>query len=347
MFDLRHILSSVSGMNYVAENERYDGRMEYRRCGRSGLKLPEISLGFWHNFGDVDDLTVSRAIMRKAFDEGITHFDFANNYGPPPGAAERNCGEILKKDFAGYRDELILASKAGYLMWDGPYGDWGSRKYILSSLDQSLKRLQVDYVDIFYHHRPDPETPLEESMGALATAVQQGKALYVGVSNYPAEEARKALDILKGMGVPCLIHQARYSLLGRWIEDGLTDVLDEQGVGCITFSPLAQGQLTQRYLDGIPSDSRAAKPHGFLQEDQVLRHLEKVRSLNAIAQERGDTLAAMALAWTLQNPTVTSTLVGVSSVAQLEQNLAALKVSAFSDAEITQINKITRAGTHS
>lgn len=347
MFDLRRILSSVGGMNYVAGNERYDGRMEYRRCGRSGLKLPEISLGFWHNFGDVDDLTVSRAIMHKAFDEGITHFDFANNYGPPPGAAERNCGEILKKDFAAYRDELILASKAGYLMWDGPYGEWGSRKYILSSLDQSLKRLQVDYVDIFYHHRPDPETPLEESMGALATAVQQGKALYVGVSNYPAEEARKALEILKDMGVPCLIHQARYSLLDRWIEDGLTDVLDEQGVGCITFSPLAQGQLTQRYLNGIPSDSRAAKLHGFLQEDQVLRHLEKVRSLNEIAQERGDTLAAMALAWTLQNPTVTSTLVGVSSVAQLEQNLAALKVSAFSDAEITQINKITRAGTHS
>ena len=339
------ILASREGkMNetYTAAVDRYQDKMPYQRCGRSGLKLPQISLGFWHNFGDVDDQKVAAQLMYKAFDEGITHFDFANNYGPPPGAAERNCGKILKRDFAAYRDELVIASKAGYLMWDGPYGEWGSRKYMLSSLDQSLKRLQLDYVDIFYHHRPDPDTPLEESMGALATAVQQGKALYVGISNYPAAKAAEAVAILKQMGVPCLIHQARYSLLDRWIEDGLTDVLDEQGVGCITFSPLAQGMLTDRYLEGIPSDSRAGKEHGYLQTLQVEQQIEKVRQLKVIADQRGESLAAMALAWTLHNPTVTSTLIGASRVAQLEQNLQALKSAPFSAEEIAQIDRITK-----
>lgn len=328
-------------MNYAADTNRYDGRMKYTRCGRSGLKLPQISLGFWHNFGDVDDLSIAREMMHYAFDQGITHFDFANNYGPPPGSAERNCGKILRDDFKAYRDELIISSKAGYLMWDGPYGDWGSRKYILSSLDQSLKRLQLDYVDIFYHHRPDPETPLEESMGALATAYQQGKTLYVGISNYPADIAKKAIELLKEMGVPCLIHQARYSLLDRWIENGLTDVLDETGVGCITFSPLAQGQLTDRYLKGIPSDSRAGKEHGYLQTRQVEENIDKVRKLHTIAEERGQSLAAMALAWTLHNPTVTSTLIGASSVCQLKANLKALDNTNFSNEEIERINSIT------
>lgn len=270
-------------MKYVANEKRYSSSMDYNRCGKSGLKLPQISLGFWHNFGDVDDLTISRDMMHYAFDRGITHFDFANNYGPPPGSAERNCGKILKEDFSSYRDELIISSKAGYLMWGGPYGDWGSRKYILSSLDQSLKRLQLDYVDIFYHHRPDPETPIEESMGALATAYQQGKTLYVGISNYPADLAQKVISLLKEMGVPCLIHQARYSLLDRWIENGLTKVLDDNGVGCITFSPLAQGQLTDRYLQGIPNDSRAGKEHGYLQTSQVEQNIDKVRKLHSLA----------------------------------------------------------------
>ena len=314
--------------------------MPYNRCGKSGLKLPAISLGFWHNFGDVDDLTESRAMMHRAFDAGITHFDFANNYGPPAGAAERNCGEILKQDFKQYRDELIISSKAGYHMWDGPYGEWGSRKYMLSSLDQSLERLQLDYVDIFYHHRPDPDTPLEESMGALATAVQQGKALYVGISNYPADKTVEAVDILKSMGVPCLIHQARYSMFDRWIEDGLTDELLDKGVGCIAFSPLAQGLLTDRYLDGIPADSRAAKEHGFLQQGQVEAYLEKVKQLNALAEERGESLASMALAWTLHHPAVTSTLIGASSVAQLDKNLAALNSPEFSNDDIAKIDSI-------
>ena len=327
-------------MNYSADAKRYDGRMPYNRCGKSGLKLPAISLGFWHNFGDVDDLTESRAMMHRAFDAGITHFDFANNYGPPAGAAERNCGEILKQDFKQYRDELIISSKAGYHMWDGPYGEWGSRKYMLSSLDQSLERLQLDYVDIFYHHRPDPDTPLEESMGALATAVQQGKALYVGISNYPADKTVEAVEILKSMGVPCLIHQARYSMFDRWIEDGLTDELLDKGVGCIAFSPLAQGLLTDRYLDGIPADSRAAKEHGFLQQGQVEAYLEKVKQLNALAEERGESLASMALAWTLHHPAVTSTLIGASSVAQLDKNLAALNSPEFSNDDIAKIDSI-------
>lgn len=329
-------------MNYEADKDRYNGRMNYKRCGRSGLKLPEISLGFWHNFGDVDDLTESRAIMHRAFDAGITHFDFANNYGPPPGSAEKNAGEILKQDFSAHRDELIISSKAGYLMWDGPYGEWGSRKYMLSSLDQSLARLQMDYVDIFYHHRPDPDTPLEESMGALATAVNRGKALYAGISNYPAELALEAISLLKEMGTPCVIHQARYSLLDRWIEDGLTDALTDEGVGCIAFSPLAQGMLTDRYLDGIPEGSRADKEHGFLQKTQVEQQMSKIILLNKIAKQRGESLAAMALAWTLHHPAVTSTLVGASSVAQLDKNLAALNSPAFSNDELVEIDSILK-----
>lgn len=317
---------------------RYDGRMPYRRCGKSGLKLPAISLGFWHNFGDVDDLDESRRIMHRAFDLGITHFDFANNYGPPAGSAERNAGQILKEDFHAHRNELIISSKAGYLMWDGPYGEWGSRKNLLSSLDQSLERLQLDYVDIFYSHRPDPDTPLEETMGALATAVQQGKTLYVGISNYPAEMAAKAIDILAGMGVRCLIHQPRYNIFDRWIEDGLTEVLLDKGVGAIAFSPLAQGLLTGRYLDGIPTDSRAAKDHGYLQQDAVTQKIEAVKKLDAIAQQRGQSLAHMALAWILRHPAVTSALIGASSVAQLEENVRCLDHLDFSDEELQAID---------
>ena len=327
-------------MPYIPDPDRYDGRMPYRRCGASGLKLPAISLGFWHNFGDIDDLNEARSMMRRAFDLGITHFDFANNYGPPPGSAERNCGQILKEDFLTHRDELIISSKAGYLMWDGPYGEWGSRKYLLSSLDQSLARLQLDYVDIFYSHRPDPETPLEETMGALATAVQQGKALYVGISNYPADMAAEAIDILKDMGVRCLIHQPRYSMFDRWIEDGLTDCLLEKGVGCIPFSPLAQGLLTGRYLDGIPSDSRAAKDHGFLQRDAVSEKIVQIQQLAAIAEQRGQTLAHMALAWVLRHPAVTSALIGASSVKQLEENVACLNKLEFSSDELQAIDSV-------
>lgn len=329
-------------MNYTADKKRYDGRMNYVRCGKSGLKLPKISLGFWHNFGDVDDLTEAREIMCSAFDAGITHFDFANNYGPPPGTAETNAGAILKRDFKTHRDELIISSKAGYHMWDGPYGEWGSRKYLLSSLDQSLERLQMEYVDIFYHHRPDPDTPLEESMGALATAVKQGKALYAGISNYPAELAAEAISMLREMGTPCLIHQAKYSMLERWIEDGLTDVLEDKGVGCIAFSPLAQGMLTDRYLGGIPKGSRADKEHGFLQKKEVEEQVTKVNKLNEIAKQRGESLAAMALAWTLHNPAVTSTLIGASSVDQLKENLLALNSPAFSAGELAEIDGILK-----
>lgn len=323
----------------LPDPNRYDGRMPYRRCGKSGLKLPAISLGFWHNFGDVDDLNQSRSIMHRAFDLGITHFDFANNYGPPPGSAERNCGRILKEDFHAHRDELIISSKAGYDMWDGPYGEWGSRKYLLASLDQSLARLQLDYVDIFYSHRPDPDTPLEETMGALATAIQSGKALYVGISNYPADMAAEAIDILTTMGVRCLIHQPRYNMFDRWIEDGLTDVLLEKGIGCIPFSPLAQGLLTGRYLDGIPSDSRAAKDHGFLQQEVVKQQIESVKKLDTIAQQRGQSLAHMALAWILRNPAVTSALIGASSVTQLEENVRCLDNLEFSPEELAAIDQ--------
>lgn len=324
--------------HYTPENGRYDGRMPYRRCGQSGLKLPALSLGCWHNFGDVDDQTEARAILHRAFDLGITHFDFANNYGPPPGSAERNCGRILASDFARYRDELIISSKAGYLMWDGPYGEWGSRKNLLASLDQSLERLQLDYVDIFYSHRPDPETPLIETMGALATAIQQGKALYAGISNYPAKMAEEAIDILSDMGVRCLIHQPRYNLFDRWIEGGLTELLLEKGVGCIPFSPLAQGMLTSRYLDGIPGDSRAAKQHGFLKQEMVKEKIDSIQMLDTIARQRGQSLAHMALAWILRHPAVTSALIGASSVAQLEENVRCLEHLDFSDQELRAID---------
>lgn len=326
-------------MTYQPSPDRYDGRMPYRRCGASGLKLPAISLGFWHNFGDVDDLKEARRIMHRAFDLGITHFDFANNYGPPAGTAETNAGKILKEDFHAHRDELIISSKAGYHMWEGPYGEWGSRKYLLSSLDQSLNRLQLDYVDIFYSHRPDPETPLEETMGALATAVQSGKALYAGISNYPAEMASDAIDILKDMGVRCLIHQPRYNIFDRWIEDGLTDVLLEKGVGCIPFSPLAQGLLTGRYLDGIPANSRAEKDHGFLQKSAVEEKINQVRALQFIADQRGQSLAHMALAWVLRHPAVTTALIGASSVKQLEENVRCLDLLDFTPEELQAIDQ--------
>ncbi len=326
-------------MDLPASN-RYQS-MPYNRCGRSGLKLPAVSLGLWHNFGGVDPYETGRAIVRRAFDRGVTHFDLANNYGPPPGSAEENFGRILKGDLAPYRDELVISTKAGYTMWPGPYGDWGSRKYLLSSLDQSLKRLRLDYVDIFYSHRPDPETPIEETLSALASAVQQGKALYVGVSNYDAEQTREACGILAELGCPCLIHQPKYSMFERWIEDGLLDVLEQEGVGCIPFSPLAQGLLTNRYLHGIPADSRAAKPHGFLKSEQVTpERIEKARQLNDIAQRRGQSLAQLALAWVLRDPRITTVLIGASSVEQLDQNLGCLDKREFAAEELAEIEAI-------
>ncbi len=307
--------------------------MQYRRCGKSGIQLPAISLGLWHNFGHVDVLENSRAILRLAFDNGITHFDLANNYGPPPGSAEENFGKILKEDFAGYRDELIISSKAGYTMWAGPYGDWGSKKYLVASLDQSLKRMGLDYVDIFYHHRPDPNTPLEETMRALDLIVRQGKALYVGISNYPAEEARKAITLLRELGTPCLIHQPKYSMFVRWVEEGLLDVLGEEGVGCIPFSPLAQGLLTNKYLKGIPADSRAAKAHGFLKEEEVTpQRVGQIQQLNEIAVQRNQSLAQMALAWLLKDDRVTSVLIGASSPAQLADSSAVHQKASHSPA---------------
>ncbi|MGB7802314.1 L-glyceraldehyde 3-phosphate reductase [Buttiauxella sp.] len=327
-------------MVYQANSARYES-MEYRRCGRSGLKLPAISLGLWHNFGDATLLANSRQLLHRAFDCGITHLDLANNYGPPPGSAEENFGRILREDFLPYRDELIISSKAGYTMWDGPYGDWGSRKYLISSLDQSLKRMGLEYVDIFYHHRPDPETPLEETMRALDTVVRQGKALYVGISNYPAELAAKAIDILNDLGTPCLIHQPRYSMFERWVEGGLLDVLQEKGVGSIAFSPLAGGQLTDRYLDGIPADSRAASGSKFLNADQLTAEkLEKVRKLNAIAQRRGQKLSQMALAWVLRGDRVTSVLIGASKTAQIDDAVGMLANRHFSAAELAEIEEI-------
>lgn len=324
-------------MTYLANSGRYD-QMTYRRCGKSGLKLPAISLGLWHNFGGVDVYENYRAIITTAFDHGITHFDLANNYGPPPGSAEENFGLLMKRDFASYRDELIISSKAGYLMWPGPYGEWGSKKYLVASLDQSLKRMGLEYVDIFYHHRPDPDTPLEETMAALDLIVRQGKALYVGLSNYKAEEADRAIKILKDLGTPCLIHQPKYSMFERWAEGGLMDVLEREGVGCIPFSPLAQGLLTNKYLHGIPADSRAAKPEGFLQENQVTPEvIEKIRQLNSIAIDRGQTLAQMALAWLLKDPRVTSVLIGASKVSQLLDSLACLENLSFSDDELERI----------
>jgi len=315
--------------------------MQYRRCGNSGLKFPAISLGLWHNFGHVDQLENCSNILKLAFDSGITHFDLANNYGPPPGSAEENFGKLLKRDFAGYRDEMIISSKAGYTMWDGPYGDWGSKKYLVSSLDQSLKRMELDYVDIFYHHRPDPETPLEETMTALDLIVRQGKALYVGISNYKPEEAARAIQILKELGTPCIIHQPKYSMYERWIEDGLLDLLGNEGVGCIPFSPLAQGMLTDKYLKGIPEDSRAAKSHGFLQRDQITdEKLAQLNKLNAIAQERGQKLAHMALSWILRDERITSVLVGASKPEQLADSLKCLENTNFTKDELNRIDLI-------
>ena len=327
-------------MVYQASSARYES-MEYRRCGRSGIKLPAISLGLWHNFGDATLLDNSRQLLRRAFDLGITHFDLANNYGPPPGSAEENFGRILREDFLPYRDELIISSKAGYTMWEGPYGDWGSRKYLISSLDKSLKRMGLEYVDIFYHHRPDPETPLEETMRALDTVVRQGKALYVGISNYPAELAAQAIDILNDLGTPCLIHQPRYSMFERWVEASLLDVLQDKGVGSIAFSPLAGGQLTDRYLNGIPADSRAASGSKFLNADQLTAEkLEKVRQLNAIAQRRGQKLSQMALAWVLRGDKVTSVLIGASKISQIDDAVGMLENRHFTAAELAEIEEI-------
>lgn len=328
---------------YVADSERY-AKMKYNRCGRSGLKLPAISLGLWHNFGGVDTYENMRAIVRRSFDLGITHFDLANNYGPPAGSAEENFGRILKQDFAAYRDEMIISTKAGYYMWPGPYGEWGSRKYLISSLDQSLKRMGLDYVDIFYHHRPDPDTPLEETMGALDSIVKQGKALYVGISNYNPEQTVEAARILKELGTPLLIHQPRYNMLDRWIEDGLQDVLDEHGVGSIVFSPLAQGLLTNKYLAGIPEDSRAKKESSpFLHEKDITEELlRKLHALNEIAQERGQSLAQMALAWVLRGGRVTSALIGASRVSQLDDNVKVLDNLEFSEEELQRIEEILK-----
>lgn len=325
-------------MSYQAAEDRYT-KLEYNRCGRSGLKLPPVSLGLWHNFGDVDNYENCREMLRCAFDNGINHFDLANNYGPPPGSAERNFGKLLVEDFLPYRDELIISTKAGYHMWDGPYGEWGSRKYLLSSLDQSLQRMGLDYVDIFYSHRPDPETPLEETMGALDTAVRSGKALYVGLSNYRPTEFREAVRILKALGTPCLIHQPRYSIFDRWVEDGLLDALDETGVGSIVFSPLAQGLLTNKYLKEIPADSRAADVNSpFLQADGVEPYLGKIQALNTIAEARGQSLAQMAISWVLRRKTVTSALIGTSRSAQILDILAGLHAAPFSDDELKAID---------
>ncbi|MCJ7703022.1 MAG: L-glyceraldehyde 3-phosphate reductase [Anaerolineales bacterium] len=319
--------------------------MQYRRSGRSGLLLPAISLGLWHNFGGVDTLENGRAMLRCAFDLGITHFDLANNYGPPPGSAEESFGRIFAQDFKPYRDELIISSKAGWEMWPGPYGDFGSRKYLVASLDQSLKRMGLAYVDIFYHHRPDPHTPLEETMSALDFIVRSGRALYVGISSYGPELTKQASEILKSLGTPCLIHQPSYNMFNRWIEDGLLDVLDEDGIGCIVFSPLAQGLLTNRYLQGVPDDSRAAKPAVFLKRDDISdEYLWQAQRLQAIAQERGQTLAQMAIAWVLRHPGMTSALVGASKVSQVEDCVAAIQNLDFSEVELQAIDAILAGG---
>lgn len=329
-------------MKVIPNAQRYEN-IQYNRCGKSGLKLPMVSLGLWHNFGGVDVFENGRAMIRFAFDSGITHFDLANNYGPPPGSAEENFGRILHKDFRPYRDEMIISTKAGYGMWDGPYGDWGSRKYLVSSLDQSLQRMQLDYVDIFYSHRPDPETPLEETMTALADVVKQGKALYAGISNYPAEKARDAAKILRALGTPCLIHQPKYSMFERWVEEGLLDVVEKEGMGLIAFSPLAQGLLTDRYLQGIPSGSRASKVHGFLkQKDITDEKLAVIRKLNDIAISRNQTLAQMAIVWLLKDKRVTSVLIGSSSTEQLKNNIDALKNPLFTKEELDRIEVILK-----
>ena len=327
-------------MEYIAAGTRYE-TMPYNRCGRSGLKLPAVSLGLWHNFGDVDAYENSREMVLHAFDSGITHFDLANNYGPPPGSAERVFGRVLAGELAAYRDELVISSKAGYLMWPGPYGEWGSRKYLVSSLDQSLKRMGLDYVDIFYHHRPDDETPLEETLGALDSIVRGGRALYAGISNYPPDTARRAAEILRSLGTPCLIHQPAYNMFHRWVEDGLLSTLEEEGIGCIAFSPLAQGLLTDKYLDGIPEGSRASKPHGFLRPEHITDDkLDKVRRLNELAGERGQTLAQLALLWILRHPAMTSVLIGASRVPQIDDAVAALKHPDLSQDELNQIEQI-------
>jgi L-glyceraldehyde 3-phosphate reductase len=320
-------------MMYLPQENRYDS-MTYNRCGKWGLKLPALSLGLWHNFGGIDNFENGRAMLHRAFDLGITHFDLANNYGPPPGSAEENFGKILKQDFSNYRDELIISTKAGYLMWPGPYGEWGSRKYLISSLDQSLKRMGLEYVDIFYSHRPDPDTPLEETMMALDQAVRSGKALYAGISNYPAGMTREASKILKQLGTPCLIHQPKYSMFERWVEEELLDVLEEEGIGCIPFSPLAQGLLTDKYLAGIPEGSRATR---------VDTAFNKITQLNQIAQRRGQTLAQMALAWLLKDKRITSVLIGASSVEQLNNNIDMLKAGPFGVDELNEINDVIKA----
>jgi L-glyceraldehyde 3-phosphate reductase len=331
-------------MNYTANKKRYD-QMQYRRCGNSGLKLPLISLGLWHNFGEIDDFENCRKILHTSFDNGITHFDLANNYGPPPGAAEVTFGKIFKKDFKSYRDELIISSKAGWKMWDGPYGDWGSKKYLVASLDQSLQRMGLDYVDIFYHHRPDPETPLEETMTTLDLIVRQGKALYVGISSYQPAEAAKAFEILKKLGTPCLIHQPRYSMLDRWVEDGLLDLLGKEKVGCITFSSLAQGMLTNKYLKGIPKDSRAGRhlENGAISESQVTKEvIDKARKLNVIAAERNQSLAQMAIAWILKDERITSVILGASKPKQVTDAIGAIKNFNFSKEELERIDSILK-----
>ena len=328
-------------MPHTPAATRYENPSLYRRCGRSGLKLPALSLGLWHNFGAVDDYANSRALVLRAFDLGITHFDLANNYGPPPGSAEVTFGKILHADLAAHRDELIISTKAGYAMWDGPYGDWGSRKYLLSSLDQSLRRMRLDYVDIFYSHRPDPETPLEETMGAVAHAVRSGRALYAGLSNYNAEQTTRAAKLLREMGAPCLIHQPKYHLFERWIERGLTDVLRTEGIGGIAFCPLAQGLLTNRYLAGIPPDARAARDPRFLKPEHITEDkLARIRQLDAMARARGQSLAQMALAWVLRTPAITSALIGASKVGQIEENVGALQNASFSTDELSRIDRI-------
>ena len=327
-------------MPYAPSSSRYN-KINYNRCGNSGLKLPPVSLGLWHNFGGVDVFENCRNILHRAFDLGITHFDLANNYGPPYGSAEETFGKIFKKDFIPHRDELIISTKAGWDMWDGPYGDFGSRKYLIASLDQSLKRMGIEYADIFYHHRPDPETPLEETMGALDHIVKSGKALYVGISQYNAEDTKRASDILKSMGTKLLIHQPRYNMMDRWIENGLTDVLRNEGIGCIAFSPLVQGLLTNRYLDGIPSDSRAAKDGTYLSREQVTEDkINKIKKLNDLAATRNQSLAQMAIAWILRDPVVTSALIGASKVSQVEDAVGAVKNINFSEEELKQIDDI-------
>lgn len=335
-------IDDKSGLKpYLPNDDRYAGK-NFRRCGRSGVLLPSLSLGLWHNFGFVDSLHNGRMILRHAFDQGITHFDLANNYGPSFGSAEEQFGTILKHDFKPYRDELFISTKAGFDMWPGPYGNLGSRKYLVASLDQSLRRMGLEYVDVFYHHRPDPDTPLEETMGALDHIVRQGKALYAGISNYPADRAAEAFKILKEMGTPCLIHQARYSMLDRWVEDDLLKTLTDYGVGCIAFSPLEQGMLTDRYLDGIPSDSRAGRKMTYLQKSQVEDNLPTIRALNGIAHKRGQSLAQMAVAWLLRRPEITSVLIGASSVGQLKTNLQALDNQNFTDEELESIENVLR-----